>query len=285
MGYHRLTSPAYHDEAEDAPLTNGESKEDGNPHRYKKPSSWKMRFITGISIAMNVVTLMLCAALYSKITSQLDEDSKLHPFFEGVDDELYPNDFEAVHLSSSKFSQPVSVAGDKVEEEWIKIGAFYQPAFLPDKYAADFNFIPGKHLRYTPSDGDYALYSGYSADVAMTHYIHCVNLLRESLWFNYDYYRSIHMTSFNVPEGQEQAIIDHVSHCVDALRKMIMCEASLELWPFVTNADGLNVTDMSASTRKCKNYEARRKWVEKWQSWGQPHQVDDHHPSHWRVSG
>lgn len=80
MGYHRLTSPAYHDEAEEAPLTNGESKEDGNPHRYKKPSSWKMRFITGISIAMNVVTLMLCAALYSKITSQLDGESKLRKF-------------------------------------------------------------------------------------------------------------------------------------------------------------------------------------------------------------
>lgn len=86
------------------------------------------------------------------------------------------------------------------------------------------------------------------------HHLHCVNLLRQSLHWNFDYYSARGEGPFsNAPD----IVKTHVNHCVDILRQVIMCQPDTgvfgQYWveeieePFVdfrTNHMCKNVEDM-----------------------------------------
>jgi hypothetical protein len=148
---------------------------------------------------------------------------------------------------------------------------------IPEKYAKDFNIDPEKHAYITPDDPDSKPgeipYAGYPASVQAFHQLHCLDLIRQSLYFNHEYYRRVHAHAWNDPED---AIQRHVSHCLDAIRQNIICAADMRLTPFQNVGEARH--GVFEQTRRCRNYEALRSWTvqHRWVAADSFHPDDEH---------
>ena len=119
--------------------------------------------------------------------------------------------------------------------------------------------------------------AGYVADMDGLHQLHCLNLLRKSLFFNYEYYSSHSHPSHPGGSGEFREFSNpplhvraHINHCVDALRERIMCAADSEVLPYYwRDMQGFTIPDF-AVTRQCRSFESLRRWAEEHQleDWG-----------------
>jgi hypothetical protein len=86
------------------------------------------------------------------------------------------------------------------------------------------------------------------------HLVHCLNSMRKSLYFNFDYYHP-------GPLGPEYQ--PHLSHCVEAVLEHLMCKPSMEfltqIWIERQNAPFPDF----AVNKKCWDYEAILRWKDK----------------------
>lgn len=119
--------------------------------------------------------------------------------------------------------------------------------------------------------------SGYAANMNGPHHLHCLNLLRKALFYNYEYYASqaSNYSGLNIEPGKLHnqpfaeftdaplGIRAHVNHCVDSLREHIMCEADsgVSLYRWRDNAGG--TTPDFARPKQCRNYESVRQFAER----------------------
>ncbi|CAH0039581.1 unnamed protein product [Clonostachys rhizophaga] len=105
---------------------------------------------------------------------------------------------------------------------------------------------------------------GFLVNVEGMHHLHCLNLLRKSLYFNYDHYKLLGQHAF---KNEEPILRRHVTHCLDTIRQVLMCNVDTgvlgQVW-----ANPNNPTAFPDFNTKhvCKNYESVRKWAEKIQS-------------------
>ncbi|CAG9948851.1 unnamed protein product [Clonostachys rosea f. rosea IK726] len=101
---------------------------------------------------------------------------------------------------------------------------------------------------------------GFLVNVEGMHHLHCLNLLRKSLYFNYDHYKHLGQHAF---KNEEPILRRHVTHCLDTIRQVLMCNVDTgvlgQVW-----ANPNNPTAFPDFNTKhvCKNYESVRKWAE-----------------------
>jgi hypothetical protein len=69
--------------------------------------------------------------------------------------------------------------------------------------------------------------SGYHANIEGLHHLHCLNLLRQRLWYNYDYYHSLGEGAF---KNEDYIVKFHMSHCLDIIRQQLMCTIDVGCW-------------------------------------------------------
>ncbi|SPO02056.1 uncharacterized protein DNG_04729 [Cephalotrichum gorgonifer] len=92
---------------------------------------------------------------------------------------------------------------------------------VPEDRESYYGLDPG-HAQYLKSQ-----VGGYPALFEFEHHLHCVNLLRQSLHWNYDYYIARCQGPFaNAPEIVEV----HVNHGFDIVRQVIMCQPDTDLF-------------------------------------------------------
>ncbi|KAK0701690.1 hypothetical protein B0T26DRAFT_795177 [Lasiosphaeria miniovina] len=75
--------------------------------------------------------------------------------------------------------------------------------------------------------------SGFFVNVEGLHHLHCLNIVRKALYFNYDYYRAIRD---NTPNDEDDIIRFHVN----TVRQVLMCNVDMGV----------------LGQHKCKNCEA-----------------------------
>jgi len=96
------------------------------------------------------------------------------------------------------------------------------------------------------------------------HHLHCLNLVRKSLYYNYQYYKDMGMHAFS---NDEDILQLHISHCVDMLRQVLMCNVDTgvlgQVW---ANREKPAAFPDFNTEHKCKNYDAVRQWAEKLQA-------------------
>ena len=90
------------------------------------------------------------------------------------------------------------------------------------------------------------------------------NLIRKSLYYNYPYYKALGMHAF---KNNDEILQKHVSHCVDILRQVLMCNVDTgvlgQVWYDPTKPAAF--PDFH-TTHMCKNYDAVRQWAERLQA-------------------
>ncbi|CAI6092891.1 unnamed protein product [Clonostachys chloroleuca] len=86
------------------------------------------------------------------------------------------------------------------------------------------------------------------------------NLLRKSLYFNYDHYKVLGQHAF---KNEEPILRRHVTHCLDTIRQVLMCNVDTavlgQVWANPNNPKAF--PDFNTK-HVCKNYESVRKWAE-----------------------
>jgi hypothetical protein len=101
---------------------------------------------------------------------------------------------------------------------------------------------------------------GFPANVEGLHHLHCLNLMRQTLYWNYDYYKAKGDGAF---KNDDNIVRYHVTHCMDIIRQQLMCMPDTgvlgQVWwdPKAPKA----FVDFNTE-HKCKNYDAIRQWAE-----------------------
>ncbi|KXS96993.1 hypothetical protein AC578_1888 [Pseudocercospora eumusae] len=199
-----------------------------------------------------------------------------------VDQSLHSSKFLPWIASPTQYSADTADLGDSVDDAWKDLGVYYKLLLLPAQYADAYNISAGKHWLVTPEDNQDAPYAGFPVNIEALHHVgdsnldsracslryqhrnlHCINFLRQGLYYNYDFYRS--NPSYFFSEGSEREIRDHLAHCVDALRQLVMCWSDTDVLPLLRPTlptDKPRITDFSR-VKRCRNFESLRIWSEK----------------------
>ncbi|KAL4813771.1 hypothetical protein BDW67DRAFT_177599 [Aspergillus spinulosporus] len=145
-------------------------------------------------------------------------------------------------------------AGPEVDAAWEALGANYRPIRVPVEEAEKSGILPGQ-VQINEAHG------GGSRECERLLTLTVQNLLRQSLYYNYDYYRTRGDGAFR---NDDFIVRKHVSHCLDILRQQLMCTIDVgilgQVWihpdhpsPFV---------DFNTE-HVCRNFEDIRMWAER----------------------
>ncbi|KAG9233624.1 hypothetical protein BJ875DRAFT_463674 [Amylocarpus encephaloides] len=144
-------------------------------------------------------------------------------------------------------------ASPEVDEAWQSLGVDYKSVVIPSDQAALSGFTED-HTQIRPEHG-----GGYPANVEGLHHLRCLNLLRQGLYYNYDYYQ----------EKQESAFLNgepilrlHITHCLDILRQQLMCTVDFGVLGRVwwNKKDPTAFPDFNTK-HKCLNFEDVKNWA------------------------
>jgi hypothetical protein len=104
------------------------------------------------------------------------------------------------------------------------------------------------------------------------HQLHCVDFIRQGLYYNHEYYRNIHSIAW--VENQSAALKQHLAHCVDLMRQLVICEADNRVTGYLKSGP----PDF-ATTKQCRNFEAVRDFAveHQWAKADHYTDIDDRH--------
>ncbi|KAF2210013.1 hypothetical protein CERZMDRAFT_46005, partial [Cercospora zeae-maydis SCOH1-5] len=160
-------------------------------------------------------------------------------------------------------SQYTATPSKAVDDAWDEIGAGHHAFLLPLQYGSLFGLDPRRNLHVRPPQWGPDK-SGYLVQLWASHDVHCVNLLRQSLYYNHDYYKA-HGGHLHETESEHRA---HINHCVNILRERVMCVADARVIPM---GWGPGEFDFGVS-RKCHTHRPLIDWLRK-------HDIDTNDPS------
>ncbi|KAL4923547.1 oxidase ustYa family protein [Aspergillus undulatus] len=147
-------------------------------------------------------------------------------------------------------------AGPEVDAAWEALGANYRAIRVPVEEAARSG-IAADQVQISEAHG-----GGYPANVEGLHHLHCLNLLRQTLYYNYDYYHAQGAGAF---KNGDFVVRRHVSHCLDILRQQLMCTIDVGVLGQVWTHPGDHPSpfvDFNTEHR-CRNFEDIREWAER----------------------
>ncbi|KAA8642453.1 hypothetical protein EYZ11_007215 [Aspergillus tanneri] len=146
-------------------------------------------------------------------------------------------------------------AGPEVDAAWEALGANYRSIRVPPE-EAERSGLAKDQVKINEKYG-----GGYPANVEGLHHLHCLNLLRQSLYYNYDYYHKQGKGAFT---NDDYIVRRHVSHCLDILRQQLMCSIDIgvlgQVWVHPDNPEPF--VDFNTK-HQCRNFDAIRNWAEK----------------------
>ncbi|KAK0653337.1 Cyclochlorotine biosynthesis protein O [Lasiodiplodia hormozganensis] len=186
-------------------------------------------------------------------TKQLNQFS---PLWGEVDISYEVIQFNGSLLKENIFRQDAS---PEVDAAWESLGVNYRGVAIPADKAGKAG-IAKDQVKVSEKYG-----GGYPANVEGLHHLHCLNLLRQTLYYNYDYYRNEGKGAFL---NADHIVRKHVSHCLDIIRQQLMCTVDTgvlgQVWYKPHDAPLEAYVDFNTH-HKCRNFDAVRAWAEEHQ--------------------
>ncbi|KAE9379628.1 hypothetical protein N431DRAFT_326549, partial [Stipitochalara longipes BDJ] len=163
--------------------------------------------------------------------------------------------YKSVYFNITLFSDSIyrQDASPEVHQAWLDLGLTITQV-IPEKEAERVGFTPGM-VKLRASEG-----GGFVAQMEVFHNLHCLDTLRQGLYFNYDYYH----TNRDGVWGRSDAVVrKHMGHCLDLLRFSLQCSADIGLigmsW---VNATGKPVEAAKfVGEHQCRDFEAVKAWA------------------------
>ncbi|GIZ47978.1 hypothetical protein CKM354_001105300 [Cercospora kikuchii] len=161
---------------------------------------------TVVLLSVALLILLLVAIVITRWSHIDYHDAPTSPLFEAGEITYYTQRFNGSFFKKTVFRND---AGPEVDAAWEGLGVDYRPMLIPAEKARQAGL---KYDQVQLSDK----YGGYFiAYFFGIHQLHCLNLLRQALWFNYDYYVQKGEGAFI---NNATVLKTHVTHCLDMLR-------------------------------------------------------------------
>ncbi|KAH7112814.1 hypothetical protein B0J11DRAFT_541974 [Dendryphion nanum] len=164
--------------------------------------------------------------------------------------------FNGSLMKSNVFRQDF---GPEVDAAWKSLGADFHAVRIPTDQAARSNLAPDQ-VKIKEKYG-----GGYPANIEGLHHLHCLNLLRKSLAWNFNHYAKEGLGPFS---NDKTVLKFHVTHCLDILRQQLMCNVDVgvlgQVWYEPEGKPLQGFVDFN-TVHTCRNFEAIRNWAEKHQ--------------------
>ncbi|KAL5358083.1 hypothetical protein BJX96DRAFT_182665 [Aspergillus floccosus] len=180
----------------------------------------------------------------------IEHVSQKAPLMRDMDVTYHVEQFNGEFLTENIYRQNAS---QEVDDAWEALGVDYRPLRVPPE-AAEEAGIAHDQVKINDKYG-----GGYIANLEGLHHLHCLNLLRKSLYYNYDYYHAKGEGAF---VNDDYIVRKHVSHCLDILRQQLMCTVDVgvlgQIW--VWPDDPKPFVDFN-TRHKCRNFDAIRQWA------------------------
>ncbi|PPJ60589.1 hypothetical protein CBER1_11755 [Cercospora berteroae] len=180
--------------------------------------------------------------------------------------------FPSFQWTPNRYTASAVLVGDAVDRAWAELGVWMKAVIIPPEYAAGLD-IGDSHAMVDSRSNPDAPYAGYPADLQVFHKLHCLNLIRQALYYNVDHYRGRTDVPMWAPD-QKDVVETHIAHCVDDLRVSILCEADIRVVPYYNDPKGA-MPDFARS-KKCRNFESVKDWATKHQWDGAVHYNETH---------
>ncbi|EAW15448.1 oxidase ustYa family protein [Aspergillus fischeri NRRL 181] len=178
--------------------------------------------------------------------------SHYSPVTSNVDITFQPQRFNGSLLKENIYRQDAS---PEVDAAWEALGVNYRSLRVPAE-VAEKSGLARDQVKINQKYG-----GGYPANVEGFHHLHCLNLLRQTLYYNYDYYHKLGQGAF---KNDDFIVRRHVSHCLDILRQQLMCTIDTgvlgQVWIHPDHPEAY--VDFNTE-HQCKNFEAIRQYAEK----------------------
>jgi len=248
------------------PLGEGDEKsllEDHEPEAIQRKKGWNSPVLItyALTLVFLVISVMLNVVEWRKL-------SKLHGICHNPPPEQYGSPIDRdvgiqyhqqfINGSFEKKNIYRQMAGPEVDEAWMALGTNDGSILIPVDEAAQFGIKEGQVQRVAEQGG------GYMADIFVFHHLHCLNLIRQTSRWSWDYYRAkagtdeALGTAFENFDGEDQ-LETHFTHCLDIIRQEIMCTANTAIYGQWYVKDAGLVMDFNFN-RQCKNFDDIRKW-------------------------
>ncbi|KAI9049225.1 hypothetical protein LZ554_007072 [Drepanopeziza brunnea f. sp. 'monogermtubi'] len=181
----------------------------------------------------------------------LQHVQKYSPIISEVDNSYHSVRFNGSFMKENAFRLG---AGPEVDAAWESLGINYRGIAVPLSDGPKSG-LRADQVQINPKHG-----GGFPANVEGLHHLHCLNLVRQSLYYNIDYYRAQGKGAF---VNEESVVRYHVSHCLDIVRQQLMCTPDTGLLGQVWWDPEYPKAFVDFNTEhKCKNFEAIRQWAE-----------------------
>ncbi|KAL7782789.1 hypothetical protein V8C37DRAFT_413846 [Trichoderma ceciliae] len=183
-------------------------------------------------------------ALCAKHTNQWS------PLLDDVQIQYRIKEFNGSFMEEDIYRQ---VGSAEVDKAWEDLGADYRAGVISYEDGLASGLGPSFVQRAKKYGG------GFLVNVEGMHHLHCLNLVRKSLYFNYDRYKELGEHAFL---NKESILRRHVTHCLDTVRQVLMCNADTgvlgQVW-----IDPQQPTAFPDFRTKhvCKNYDDIRQWA------------------------
>ncbi|KAF9883352.1 hypothetical protein FE257_003568 [Aspergillus nanangensis] len=182
----------------------------------------------------------------------IDRVAKHSPLLSDVQIKYHDQQYNGSFLHETIYRQDAS---PEVDEAWNALGANYRAVTVPPE-EAQRSGLTADHVQINEKYG-----GGYPANVEGMHHLHCLNLLRQALYYNHDYYQDLGEGAF---KNDDYILRRHVSHCLDILRQQLMCTVDFavfgQVWVHPDHPEPF--VDFNTEHR-CRNFEDVRQWAEK----------------------
>ncbi|KAF4977578.1 hypothetical protein FZEAL_5949 [Fusarium zealandicum] len=257
-----------HKEQEASPFNphvdGNDSDEDGESYHYVPQQRRRLSACRCFGWAIALATIILISALSGAWISMaylnIDQNCAAHtsqwsPLLGDVAIEYTRKSFDGNFMQENIFRKNSS---PEVDAAWEALGVDYRPGVISYEDGLASGLDPS-FVQRSPEHG-----GGFIVNVEGMHHLHCLNLVRKSLWFNYDYYKDMGTHAF---KNHGDVFRLHVTHCLDTIRQVLMCNVDTgvlgQVW--VNPEDPTAFPDFNTQ-HTCKNYEEVMKWAEELQA-------------------
>ncbi|KAF6807364.1 tat pathway signal sequence [Colletotrichum sojae] len=227
-------------------------------HRERRKRLWKYAAAAAVLVISNFVSARV-GAHFATDRTDLDGACAAHttqwsPVLKDVDVKYDWKTFNGSFMQENVYRKEGS---PEVDAAWEALGVDYRAGVISIedglKSGLDMSFVR-RSEQYGP---------GFFVNVEGMHHLHCLNLVRKSLYYNYQYYKDMGMHAF---KNDDNILKLHVSHCLDTVRQVLMCNVDTavlgQVW---ANSPPAAFPDFHTK-HMCKNYDAVRQWAEKLQA-------------------
>ncbi|OAQ69844.1 hypothetical protein VFPPC_02419 [Pochonia chlamydosporia 170] len=162
--------------------------------------------------------------------------------------------FNGSFMKENIYRRPGST---EVDQAWEDLGVDYRAGIISYEDGLASGLKPSFVQRAAKYGG------GFLVNVEGMHHLHCLNLLRKSLYFNYDHYKQLGKHEFI---NEEIILRPHITHCLDAIRQVLICNVDTavlgQVW--ADSEKPFPFPDFNTN-HKCKNYDDIKDWARKLQ--------------------